>query len=104
MRRTAVVKRIKEEADKMRPRVQTILYGSEARGDARPDSDIDLLMLVNTDKLSYDDKDKILTPFYDIELETGIIISLLIMTRKEWENRPFMTPFQYNVNNEGIVL
>ena len=104
MRRTEVVNRIKEDAGKMRPHVQTILYGSEARGDARPDSDIDLLMLVDADKLSYDDKDKILTPFYDIELETGVIISLLIMTRREWENRPFMTPFQYNVNNEGIVL
>ena len=36
----------------MKPAVQTILYGSEARGDAREDSDIDLLMLVEADKLS----------------------------------------------------
>ena len=40
----------------------------------------------------------------DIELDTGIIISTLIMPRKEWENRPFLTPFQYNVNTEGIML
>lgn len=104
MRRPEVIDRIRQEARKLSPQVQTILYGSEARGDARPDSDIDLLVLVDTDKLSYDDKDRIIAPFYDIELDTGIIISMLIMPRKEWENRPFLTPFQNNVKREGITL
>ncbi len=104
MRRPEVVNRIREEARKMSPEVQTILYGSEARGDARPDSDIDLLVLVNKDRLSYNDKDRIIAPYYDIELDTGIIISTLIMPRKDWENRPFLTPFQHNVNKEGITL
>ena len=104
MKRTEIVERIKQEAHKMQPRVQTILYGSEARGEARQDSDIDLLMLVDADKLTYDEKDRIIAPFYDIELDTGIVISTLIMPRKEWENRPFMTPFQYNVQKEGITL
>ncbi len=104
MRRVEVVERIRQEAHKMLPRVQTILYGSEARGEARPDSDIDLLVLVDADKLSYNDKDSIIAPFYEIELETGIVISTLIMPRKEWENRPFLTPFQNNINKEGVIL
>lgn len=63
-----------------------------------------LLMLVEADKLSYEDKDRIIAPYYDIELETGVVINTLIMSRKEWDNRPFPTPFYVNVTNEGIIV
>lgn len=104
MKRPEVVDKIRKETWKLKPHVETILYGSEARGDARKDSDIDLLMLVDSDKVTYAERDAIIAPLYDIELDTGIIISTIIMPRKEWENRPFLTPFQDNVNREGIRL
>jgi hypothetical protein len=47
---------------------------------------------------------EVTAPLYDIELETGVIISPMVMLRKDWENRPFRTPFYINVVNEGIVL
>ena len=52
MRRTEIVDMIRSILHKVAPNAQIILYGSEARGEARPDSDIDLLILVDEPQLT----------------------------------------------------
>ena len=104
MRRPEVVKQIKQTIEKTEPTATAILYGSEARGDARADSDIDVLILLEGDKRDFRREEELSGALYDLELNTGVLISPMIILRKQWENRPFKTPFYVNVMNEGIKL
>ena len=104
MRRSDIIELIKSKIKSIAPEAKTILYGSEARGSAHSGSDIDLLILIEGDKMTLAQEEAITLPLYELELQTGITISPMIVLKKIWENRPFKTPFYINVMNEGIVL
>lgn len=104
MKRTEVVNQISQAIRRVAPTATAILYGSEARGDARKDSDIDVLILLDGDKRNLKHEEELVGELYDIELATGVLVSPMIMLRKQWESRPFKTPFYINVMNEGIKI
>ena len=104
MSRKEIVNQISQAIRRVDPTATAILYGSEARGDARPDSDIDVLILLEGERRDLKHEDQLAGELYEIELATGVVVSPMIMLRKQWENRPFKTTFYVNVMNEGIRI
>lgn len=102
MKRPQIISRIKEALHRNEPGLQIVLFGSEARGDALADSDIDLLLLVDKEPVTLADKMALTAPLYDIELETGIQINPIVESLRKWGKR--FTPFYENVIKEGILL
>jgi predicted nucleotidyltransferase len=99
-----ILREIKKKMQSTEPDAIVILFGSFARGDNDNDSDIDLLILLNKDKITREDEIKVKYPLYDIEFDTGQIISPIVISKKKWENRFRITPFYENIVREGIVL
>lgn len=95
---------IKNILKRVAPKATVILFGSQARGDARPDSDFDLLILEDSDTISYERRREITEPLYSLYYKQGIDVQPIVQTKKEWESRPFKTPFYCNIINDGILL
>ena len=82
-----------------------ILYGSYARGDYKQSSDIDIMILTD---LNFEEiekyRDEISDIAFDIELESGIVISPVIKNVDRYNERVNIVPFFKNVQKEGVAL
>jgi len=80
-----------------------LLFGSQARNDARPDSDWDLLILLDGEKVSNNDFDRWVYPFVSLGWSLGVEINPVAYTFGEWQQRQ-ITPFYKNVMKERVEL
>lgn len=82
---------------------QLFIYGSRARGDANEDSDWDLLIILDKEKVEQSDYDNIVFPLTLLGWENGQSVVPIIYTKKEWENCAFL-PFYKNVEKDKVLL
>jgi len=99
-----IISKIRDGVSGIAPKSEVYLYGSRARGNSKKQSDWDILILLNINSITFDYEKRIIDALYDIEIETGEVISPLIYTKKDWDNKHFFTPLYENINREGIRL
>ncbi len=82
--------------------MQLVLYGSQARGDAKPDSDIDVLVILKEPVDAWKEIDSTGEFIADLCLEYNIVISrnFVSLARFQQENSPFFI----NVRREGVLV
>lgn len=79
-----------------------VLYGSRARGDARPDSDIDVLVVVKGDTPAPDLRERTSEIAARLSLEHDVVISHTFASRARYETA--QSPFFINVRREGVPV
>jgi predicted nucleotidyltransferase len=63
---------------------QLVLFGSRARGDAAPDSDMDILVIIDTP--TEDIEEYISSCAWEAGFEYGMVIVPVVYSKKEWES------------------
>ncbi|MBO5372313.1 MAG: nucleotidyltransferase domain-containing protein [Lachnospiraceae bacterium] len=82
-----------------------ILYGSVARGTATPESDIDIMVLVDSSAEELKKyADKLCDVSTDFALEYFKVFSIIDVCYAEFSEWKQVLPFYRNVENEGVVL
>lgn len=79
-----------------------LLYGSRARGDERPDSDIDILVVLKGD-FNYSKMLRLSSDLAaSLSLENDVVISRAFVSEKDYKER--QTPFLMNVRREAVPV
>ena len=104
MKQNQIQDRITKTIHDKDPRAEAYLFGSRARGDFRVDSDWDILILIDENIVTNEIEDKFRDDLYDIEIESGQVISTFIYPKDYWRSTLIYSPLYKNVSREGIQL
>ena len=77
-----------------------VLYGSRARGDASPDSDYDVLIILDDFASAAGELQRIDEPVSDLCLRHDVVIACQVVKERDYRNA--RTPLLMNARREGV--
>lgn len=99
-----ILNAIRDKASQILPKgAIVILFGSRARGDAREDSDWDVLILLDKERITSQDIDDYSYPLRELGWDYNQCINTILYTKRDWESS-IISPFRENVTEDGIIL
>lgn len=83
--------------------MEAILFGSYARGEADNESDIDVMVLVDSSRQDISKKTReISNVAADLLLSRGVMVSPIVENRRYFQDNVGLLPFYQNIVREGV--
>ena len=99
-----VLARFKEQVEHRFPRSRLVLFGSRARHDAEPESDMDVLVIING-PVGAEERACVSECAWEAGFEEGIVVIPITVSHEEWETGPLSSSLlALAVSKEGVAL
>ena len=99
-----LLQKCKEAIEDVVSDAEVVLYGSRARGDAREDSDYDILVLTD-EPASMSMEEKLVESLLPMELDSGKVLTIITYNRQQWDTPLYRAmPLHKNIDREGVAL
>jgi uncharacterized protein len=82
--------------------VKLVLFGSQARGDARPDSDIDVMVVLRGEVDVETERRRVLPITAELSLENNVVILCVYVSERRFDQE--RSPLLLNARAEGVAV
>ncbi len=98
------LEKLKTDLERTFPGCGIVLFGSRARGEGGPYSDLDVLIII--DRIVDRTVREMITDIsYPIELEFDVVFGRVIESRSEWNSPLYRSmPLHWSIDREGVTI